>query len=204
MAIKNFKSRGLSVLELCCIFCVVLPILFNLVGIIDYFRIQYLLDELIENEFGNRKIFIVKINEDLTIDNSEKNNIQETIKKKVDSLEAVFNKLTGKVSEKCQYAISGALIEKSKNDAMAKLFKNEYKKGSFDMGNINLENYSSLSNQKFVINKDGNQVFLDTSLAIRLSITLDFNTCSKIGSDFLNIMPSTISSFKNIIVDFEF
>ncbi len=204
MALRFLKSDGFSLLEFCCILCVVLPILFNLIGIIDYYRLQYLIDEMVENELGNRKNFIVKVNENLIVTDQEKNKILNIVHVKVDSLQNVLNNLDGTISPNCQYNISGALIEKKKDDALAKIFGNNYFKGELNIKDVNLENYSNLTGQRFVVGNNGAQKFLNDSLVVRLSISLDFATCSKIGSDFLNIMPNTIASFKNLIVEYEF
>lgn len=157
MAIKN---KGYSLIEFCLAMCVILPFIWNIIGIIDYYRLANKLEEKIENAFGNRKDFVLKIDERLNVDSNSISDLENLIREKVNKL---------KNNDTCGANYEGKLIQKR----------------SLEMKNTQLK----LPQETYYVMIKGD---------------VDFKKCSKVGGDFLNIMPQDIVSKKYEMVTYEY
>ena len=66
--IKHNES-GLAFLESIVALVFLFPFIFEIMGIMDYYRISYTLEERINNEFGNRKEFAIKLDNNFKVKN---------------------------------------------------------------------------------------------------------------------------------------
>lgn len=161
MEIKGIvNTKGYSLLEFCLSMCIILPFVWNIMGIIDYYRITNKLEEKIENAFGNRKDFVLKIDENLNVDSNSISDLKKLIEKKINRLKA---------NNTCGIVYEGKLIKKTSPE---------------------------IRNTKLKLPK--------TTYYVMIKGNMDFNKCSKVGGDFLNIMPKNIVSQKYEMVTYEY
>ncbi|MGI6680279.1 MAG: hypothetical protein ACOX3T_02140 [Bdellovibrionota bacterium] len=115
MAIKKNKrfllsfcrfNKGLSLLEFCVAMAVLLPFIYNVLGIMEYYRLSYLLEEKVDNAFGNRKEFVLKLDENFTVIKESKDNIKNLINDKLRKL---------RENNHCEIKYDFKLIKSTKN-----------------------------------------------------------------------------------------
>ena len=88
--IKHNES-GLAFLESMVALVFLFPFIFEIMGIMDYYRISYTLEERINNEFGNRKEFAIKLDNNFKVKNLD--DIDDVIRQKINNLKNNYNGL---------------------------------------------------------------------------------------------------------------
>ena len=90
---QNIKHNelGLAFLESIVALVFLFPFIFEIMGIMDYYRISYTLEERINNEFGNRKEFAIKLDNNFKVKNLD--DINDVIRQKINNLKNNYNGL---------------------------------------------------------------------------------------------------------------
>lgn len=179
MEIKNKKQQnGLCVLELVILMMFFLPFSFVVLGLYNFERTLYLLDEVLENNLGNKNQFVIRIDQDLNIIDGEVNRLQQRLVDIQTEMENTIDNMG--LSDECSQTrrVEVELMQVQNNPQ---------------------------SNLMFFVNRRTNQrVQMPNIFIIRTTVSLGKDDCVGGALKFFNMMGDTIQSQRETLVDYQF
>ena len=102
VAPKIYDNKGLALMEFVTVLTCLLPFIYIILNILEYYRYSYTLEETVSNLFGNRKEFSLKLDNNFKIKPESKTAIDKLIHDKINELEKnnpLDIRYTGKLEE---------------------------------------------------------------------------------------------------------
>ena len=141
---KKGHNHGLALMEFVIVLTCLLPFVYIILNILEYYRYSYALEEIVENAFGNRKEFSLKLDNNFKITPSSRAKINQLINDKINELE---RNNTLNIEYKGELKKSNTINKAGLNDYFVHFHANlDFKKNSRFLisvmpNNINIDKY---------------------------------------------------------------